>query len=72
VARIEEHPIARARELGLSFSVNTDDPGPFECRMASEYELLAEVFGFDERDFEQIYANSLAARFQPELRIDEV
>ncbi|MGD9099778.1 MAG: hypothetical protein PVF45_04805, partial [Anaerolineae bacterium] len=33
VSRIEEHPIGRARELGLNFSVNTDDPGPFECSM---------------------------------------
>ncbi len=72
VASIEEHPIAQARELGLNFSVNTDDPGPFECRMASEYELLVDVFGFDEQDFEQIYTNSLAARFQPQLRIGGV
>ncbi|MGD9100617.1 MAG: hypothetical protein PVF45_09050, partial [Anaerolineae bacterium] len=72
VSRIEEHPIGRARELGLNFSVNTDDPGPFECSMASEYALLAEVFGFGEQDFERIYANSLAARFQPNLRVDSV
>jgi hypothetical protein len=28
------------------------------------------VFGFDEDDFMNVYAHSLAARFQPELRID--
>jgi adenosine deaminase len=64
VSRIEEHPVGRARELGLSFSVNTDDPGIFECSMESEFDLLARVFGFEESDFQKIYANSLAARFQ--------
>jgi adenosine deaminase len=33
--------------------------------MASEYALAAEIFGFGEDDFLQIYHNSLAARFQP-------
>jgi adenosine deaminase len=69
VKRIEEHPIRLARDLGLSFSVNTDDPGPFECTLDSEYALLADTFGFDEGDWQRIYANSLAARFQPQLRV---
>jgi adenosine deaminase len=72
VPRIEEHPVQIARELGLSFSINTDDPGPFECSMASEYELLSDVFGFDDDDFQTIYVNSLEARFQSELRIPEI
>jgi adenosine deaminase len=69
VARIQEHPVGKAKELGLSFGINTDDPGPFECSMASEYELLSTVFGFEEDDFRRIYADSLEARFQPQLRI---
>jgi adenosine deaminase len=69
VASIHEHPIRLARDLGLSFSVNTDDPGPFECSLESEYALLAEAFGFDEGDWRRIYTNSLAARFQPKLRV---
>ncbi len=69
VSRIEQHPVRLARDLGLNFGINTDDPGPFECSIESEYELLARVFGFDADDFGTIYANSLGARFQPELRI---
>jgi adenosine deaminase len=68
IARMEDHPISQARDLKLNFSVNTDDPGIFECRLDSEYELLARHFGFDECDFQTIYANSLAARFQPAVR----
>jgi adenosine deaminase len=72
ISRIEDHPVGQAKALGLNFSINTDDPGPFECSMESEYELLANVFGFEERDFQRIYVNSLAARFQPELRINKL
>jgi len=69
ISAIEEHPVGEARALGLNFSINTDDPGPFECSMESEYELLSSVFRFDANDFQRIYHNSLGARFQPELRI---
>ncbi len=64
VSRIKEHPVQKAREIGLNFSINTDDPGPLGCSMESEYELLSEVFGFENDDFQRIYVNSLAARFQ--------
>jgi adenosine deaminase len=68
IARLEDHPVRRARDLGLSFSINSDDPGAFDCTPGSESRLLAERFGFTEEDFAAIYRNSLAARFQPALR----
>jgi adenosine deaminase len=61
--------VTKARDLGLSFSINTDDPGIFECSLESEYELLTRVFGFTADDLQTIYANSLKARFQHKLRI---
>lgn len=69
VKRIQEHPVRLAREQGLSFSINTDDPGPFECSLVSEYALLSDTFGFGDEDWRKIYENSLAARFQPKLRL---
>ena len=45
---------------------------PFECSMESEYEALTRVFGFEESDWRRIYNNSLAARFQPDLRVGNV
>ena len=68
---IQEHPVGRARELGLNFSINTDDPGAFECSLSSEYQLLARTFGFEEEEFGRIRQNALQARFQPELRPHE-
>lgn len=68
ISHIEQHPVRKAKEMNLSFSINTDDPGPFACSMESEYELLSNVFCFDDDDFQNIYYNSLSARFQPTLR----
>ncbi len=68
VARIEDHPVARARELGMNFSINTDDPGIFENSMTFEFEQLERVFGFTADDFRKIYDNSLAARFKADLK----
>lgn len=71
IARLEDHPIQQAKALGLNFSINTDDPGPFRNSMNGEYQLAADLFGFNATDFQRIYDNALAARFQPELRISE-
>jgi aminodeoxyfutalosine deaminase len=63
IVRIEDHPIARAHARGLSISINTDDPGPFECSMLSEHQLVRDTFGFDDQDFARIAERSYDARF---------
>jgi hypothetical protein len=40
--------------------------------MQSEYDLVSRLFGFSEADFQQIYANTLRARFQPKLDGDVI
>lgn len=72
VADILSHPIGRARELGMNFSINTDDPGAFGCDMTSEFQLVESVFGFEKRDFEAVARNSIEARFQKRLRYPEL
>jgi len=64
VRAIADHPIAIARARGLSFSINTDDPGPFACSLTSEMELVASTFGFDASDFESIFDNTMRAAFR--------
>lgn len=68
IQQIEQHPIVKAKALGLNFGVSTDDPGVFLCSMESEYRLLSEVLGFSEDDLMQMFHRTLAARFQPILR----
>jgi adenosine deaminase len=68
VPDISGHPVRAAKELGVKFSLNTDDPGAFGCSMTTEYQRTADAFGFDCEDFMEIFRNSLAARFAPKLR----
>ena len=63
IEQLEEHPIVMARDRGLSFSINTDDPGAFECSLESEYALVRGLFDFNDADFEQMQARAFAARF---------
>jgi len=68
VQKMEEHPMRQARDMGLSFSLNTDDPGAFGCSMESEFEIAASMFGFRTDDFQSVFRASVAARFQPNLK----
>ncbi len=61
--RTEDHPLRMALDLGLNFSINSDDPGAFQCTIESEYRLAAEVFGFQEADLMHATENALRSRF---------
>ncbi|RPJ08616.1 MAG: hypothetical protein EHM28_03835 [Spirochaetaceae bacterium] len=61
---VHTHPVNTFNKLGISFSINTDDPGHFGCTMESEYELLKNECGFYSGDFERIYHNTMRSAFQ--------
>lgn len=63
VTDIEQHPLGKARDLGVEFSINTDDPGPFECSLNSEFDLVRRTFGFSASDFDNVFESSMRARF---------
>ncbi|MBD3646119.1 MAG: hypothetical protein HUJ31_01440 [Pseudomonadales bacterium] len=71
IAHIEDHPINVARQRGMNFSINTDDPGAFSCSMTSEFELLERTFGFTGETFDAVLNNSLRSAFvEPRLQAD--
>jgi adenosine deaminase len=68
VRDIVRHPVSRARALSMNFSLNTDNPGAFECSLTGEYHLAEDALAFGSDDFMTVFRNALAARFQPKLR----
>lgn len=63
VQKIGDYPVFKAIDYDLNFSINTDDPGHFECTMNSEFSLLQSVRSLEPSTFEQIFRNSLSAAF---------
>lgn len=63
VQKIGDHPVFKAIDYDLNFSINTDDPGHFECTMNSEFSLLQSVRSLKSSTLEQIFRNSLRAAF---------
>lgn len=61
---LSEHPIAKALELRMNFSINTDDPGPFETSINREFQLVSDHFGFTKEDFEFVYHNTRKSSFE--------
>jgi adenosine deaminase len=71
LSRASDHPLRRAKELGLSYSLSTDDPGPLGCSLTSELALARELFGLDDADVATMSDRALEARFASELRVGD-
>ena len=65
VAELAQHPLASARDLGLSYSIETDDPGAFECSIESERSLATRAFGLSQAQLAQVDRSAERARFGP-------
>ncbi|WP_170446782.1 adenosine deaminase [Ruegeria arenilitoris] len=57
------HPIARLRAAGVKVTVSTDDPPFFHTTMRREYDMLAQAFGWDAKDFAALNDTALNAAF---------
>jgi adenosine deaminase len=72
VASLAAHPVRRYFERGLVLSVNTDDPQMFGTRLADEYRLLAEVFGFTPEDIRSLVLQAVGSSWLSEARKGEM
>ena len=66
VLTIEDHPIKKLYESGVSISINTDDAHLMGIDLMHEYELIADKFGFTKDDFMKINADALEHSFLSE------
>jgi len=65
VPSIEEHPIRKFYEAGISISINTDDAHLMGINLLHEYELVADKFGLARDDFMKINRDALEHSFLP-------
>jgi adenosine deaminase len=63
IATIDQLPVRQALAAGIPFSINTDDPGVFQCSMISELRLVQQAFSLSEADLGRIFQDSLLAAF---------
>jgi len=60
------HPAVRFMEDGLSFSLNTDDPGVQQSTLDDEYEIATTSFNFTLEQFKKLNIAALQAAFVDE------
>ena len=54
VACLDAHPVRRLYDVGVPITLNTDDPGVFECDLTCEFEIARAVFGFSEDELRDV------------------
>jgi aminodeoxyfutalosine deaminase len=64
VARLDVHPVRKLFDAGVPITLNTDDPGVFECDLAGEFAIAREVFGFSEAELRQVAEAGNEFRFR--------
>jgi adenosine deaminase len=65
VPSFEEHPFAKLLRLGFKVTVNTDNRLMSNVSVSGETLALAEAFGLDWNDLEQVAVNGAQAAFAP-------
>ena len=52
-AILEKHAVKKFAEDGVSYSINTDDPGVIFCTITDEYDLAEQKIGLTKEQLEQ-------------------
>ena len=63
VASVEEHPLRQLWDAGVVVSVNTDDPGFFDCDLVGEYAIAGRLLGLDRDGYARLALNSVEGSF---------
>lgn len=66
VATLEEHPLPRFVEAGVTVAIASDDPPMFGTTLNREYELAADLLGLDEEGVRELARTSVRASFAPD------
>lgn len=64
-AGLDEHPLRRLHEAGVTVTVNSDDPPLFNTTLGDEVVLLAAAFGLEVDAIDEILLNGVRSSFLP-------
>ena len=68
---IENHPVRKYFESGISISVNSDDPTMFGTNMNNEYLSLHKVHGFTVPELYVVSLNTLKTSFLSKEKLEK-
>ena len=63
VESFESHPVRQLYDMGLSVTINSDDPSVCSVTLSNEYALIIERYGFTLTDIERMIQISRSAAF---------
>jgi aminodeoxyfutalosine deaminase len=67
--QLERHPLPHLDRMGLQVTLNSDDPPLFKTNLQREYELAAQVFGYDAKGLIRLARRGFSASLaEPELK----
>lgn len=66
VPRLRHHPLPELLRQGLHVTINSDDPPMFDTTLNGEYLGIAETFGLEARQLEELVMNGVGATLLPE------
>ncbi|WP_069383613.1 adenosine deaminase [Halomonas caseinilytica] len=72
VERLDDHPLPRLLEAGLTLTLNSDDPSYFGGGMLDNFEACHRAFGWSRDVFVDLARNAIDAAFMSEARRDEL
>jgi aminodeoxyfutalosine deaminase len=69
---IEQHQLRELWDAGVTFSVNTDDPGFFDCDLTGEYAIAGRLLGLDRSGYAKLARDSVETSFAPDELKEEM
>jgi aminodeoxyfutalosine deaminase len=72
VDRLENHPIRRLYDAGVTVTVNSDDPPMFGTTLNHEYEIAADLLDLDEQGIAELARTAVRASFMTDQEKAEI
>jgi adenosine deaminase len=64
-ASLDAHPLRALAAAGVRLSINTDDPGFFDCDLLGEYAIAGRLLALDRDGYARLAARSVESSFAP-------